>query len=120
MVLYILLLACLYVKFWDIVPFGNISQDIQLVGILLYLILGCFFFNKRKRLVVPNKYKYLIWIFVGIILSMIPAYIFYNQPFSQSIITYRVNILLLTIVALFRISPKLEEITQALYYSCPQ
>ena len=116
MVIYLLLLACLYVKFWDIVPFGNISQDIQLVGILLYLILGCFFFKKRKRLVVPNKYKYLIWIFVGIILSMIPAYLFYDQSFFQSLITYRVNILLLTIVALFRISPKLEEIIQALFY----
>lgn len=115
MVIYLLLLACLYVKFWDIIPFGNISQDTQLVGILLYLVFGCFFF-KRKKFVVPHKYKYLKWILVGIFLSMLPAYLFYGQPFIQSIITYRVNILLLTIVALFKISPKIEEIVQALFY----
>ncbi len=115
MVIYLLLLACLYVKFWDIIPFGNISQDTQLISILLYLVFGCFFF-RRKKFVAPHKYKYLKWIFVGIFLSMLPAYLFYNQSFFQSIITYRVNILLLTIVALFKISPKLEEIIQALFY----
>lgn len=115
MVIYILILACLYIKFWDIVPFGNISEDMQLISIVLYIVFGCIFFKKR-RFVVPNKYKYLTWIFVGILLSMLPAYIFYDQSFFQSIITYRVHILLLTIVALFRISPKLEEIMQALFY----
>lgn len=115
MSIYILILALLYVKFWDIIPFGNISQDTQLISILLYLVFGCFFFRRRK-FVVPHKYKYLKWIFAGIFLSMLPAYLFYDQPFFQSIITYRVNILLLTIVALFRISPKIEEIVQALFY----
>ena len=115
MVLYLLLLACLYVKFWEIVPFGNISQDTQLVSILLYLVLGCFFFKNRK-FSTPHKYKYLKWIFAGILLSMLPAYLFYDQSFFQSIITYRVNVLLLTIVALFRISPQKEDIIQALYY----
>lgn len=115
MSIYLLILALLYVKFWNIIPLGNISQDTQLVGILLYLVFGCFFF-KRKKFVAPHKYKYLKWIFVGIFLSMLPAYLFYDQPFFQSIITYRVNILLLTIVALFKISPKIEEIVQALFY----
>ena len=115
MVLYLLLLACLYVKFWEIIPFGNISQDTQLVSILLYLVLGCFFFKKRKFFV-PHKYKYLKWIFAGFFLSMLSAYLFYDQSFLQSIITYRVNILLLTIVVLFRIAPKEEDIIQALYY----
>ena len=115
MVIYLLLLACLFVKFWNIIPFGNITQDTQLVCILLYLVFGCFFFKKRK-FVVPYKYRYLKWIYAGILLSMLPAYLFYDQPFFQSIITYRVNILLLTIVTLFRISPKLEDIIQALFY----
>lgn len=115
MVIYLLFLACLYVKFWDIIPFGNISQDTQLVIILLYLVFGCFFFKKRK-FVAPHKYRYLKWIFAGILLSMLPAYLFYGQSFFQSIITYRVHVLLLTIVVLFRISPKLEDIIQALYY----
>lgn len=115
MAIYILLLALLFVKFWDIVPLGYMSDDVQLISILLYLLLGCFFF-RRRELCAPQKYRYLKWIFVGVFLSMIPAYLFYDQSFFQSIITYRVNVLLLAIVALFRMSPKLDEIVRGLYY----
>lgn len=116
MVVYILILALLFVKFWDIIPIGYISEDIQLVSTLIYLILGCIVFRKRKKLSFPLQYKYLIWIFVGLLLSMFSAYIFFNQSLIQSIITYRVHIYLLAIVVFFRISPKLEEIVQALFY----
>lgn len=62
-----------------------------------------------------GKYNYLKWIFIGILLSMISAYIFYGQPIIQSIITYRTQYLIFTIPALFVISPRIEDIIKSLF-----
>lgn len=115
MVLFLVILFLLFVNFWNIKPFGYLSEDMQLLMIIAWQLYGCYKFRKRPKVLVKNKYKYLKWIIAGIILSMIPAYIFYGQPIIQSFITYRTQILLCTIVSLFVISPKLEELIRALY-----
>lgn len=115
MVKYLLFLYLLYVNFWDIKPIGNISDDVQLIAIAAYLIFGCIKYKKRPRIQISGKYNYLKWILIGILLSMIPAYIFYGQPITQSLVTYREQYLIFTIPALFVISPRLEEIIKSLF-----
>ncbi len=115
MVIYLLFLYLLYVNFWDIKPFGNFSEDTQLVLIVAYLIFGCIKYKRRPRIKFDGKYNYLKWIFVGILLSMIPAYLFYGQPITQSLVTYRTQYLIFTIPALFVISPRFEEIVKSLF-----
>ena len=94
MVYYLLFLYLLFVNFWEIKPMGNFSEDMQLLLIASYLVFGCIKYRKRPRINIDGKYNYLRWILIGIILSMIPAYIFYGQPILQSIITYRVQYLI--------------------------
>lgn len=115
MIIYLLFLYLLYVNFWEIKPFGNFSEDNQLVLIVAYLIFGCIKYRKRQRIKFDGKYNYLKWIFVGILLSMIPAYLFYGQPITQSLVTYRTQYLIFTIPALFVISPRFEEIVKSLF-----
>ena len=115
MVIYLLFLYLLYVNFWEIKPFGNFSEDTQLVLIVAYLIFGCIKYRRRPRIKFAGKYNYLKWIFIGILLSMIPAYLFYGQPITQSLVTYRTQYLIFTIPALFVISPRLEEIVKSLF-----
>lgn len=115
MVIYLLFLYLFYVNFWEIKPFGNFSEDTQLVLIVAYLIFGCIKYRIRPRIKFAGKYNYLKWIFIGILLSMIPAYLFYGQPITQSLLTYRTQYLIFTIPALFVISPRLEEIVKSLF-----
>ena len=115
MIKYLLFLYLLFVNFWNIKPFGNFSEDIQLMAIVAYLIFGCIKYRKRPRILFVGKYNYLKWIFIGILLSMIPAYLFYGQPITQSLITYRTQYLIFTIPALFVISPRIEEIVKSLF-----
>lgn len=114
MVLYLLLLCLLTVNFWGIKPFGYFDGDIQLLYLFLYQLLGCVIFRNREKVEYKNKYKYLKWILVGILLSMIPAYCFYGQTLMQSIVAYRAQSYLLTIVTLFYLSPKLDELMKSL------
>lgn len=115
MIKYLLFLYLLFVNFWNIKPFGNFSEDIQLVSIAAYLIFGCIKYRSRPQISFVGKYNYLKWIFIGILLSMIPAYLFYGQPITQSLLTYRTQYLIFTIPALFVISPRLEEIVKSLF-----
>lgn len=115
MVFYLLFLYILFVNFWEIKPFGYFSEDIQLILIVAYLIFGCIKYRKRPRILFLDKYKYLKWIFIGIMLSVIPAYLFYGQPITQSLITYRAQYLIFTIPVLFVISPRFEEIVKSLF-----
>ena len=115
MIKYLLFLYLLFVNFWNIKPFGNFSVDIQLMAIVAYLIFGCIKYRRRSRISFVGKYNYMKWIFIGILLSMLPAYLFYGQPILQSLITYRTQYLIVTIPTLFIISPRLEEVVKSLF-----
>lgn len=115
MVIYLLFLYLLFANFWEIKPIGNLSENIQLVLIVSYLLFGCFIYRKRARIRIKGKYNYLKWIFIGILLSMVPAYIYYGQPITQSLITYRTQYLIFTIPALFVISPRIEDVIKSLF-----
>lgn len=92
------------------------SENFAIIG-FLYLLCGICFFKPKYKLVFPKiAYKLIYWIYLGIFLSMIMALLFYHQSIIQSIITYRVQILLLSPFLLFKLAPSKQEIIKSLEY----
>lgn len=113
---YLFILSLLFVNFWGLKPFGTISQDMNIMLIMAMLLYGyCKYANTRKAIRIRGRYKYLLWIVVGILISTIPTMIYYNQDITTSLMVYRSQIVLLTIPVLFRIRPTIEEISKALF-----
>lgn len=103
--LYLMILVILLHRMWDLKPFGLLNSDIRLVISVLYLCFGYMYF-KNKQFNLFSKQLFPFWmIVIGIILSMIPAYLYYGQSFVQSIITYRTHLLWMCIPVLLKIAP---------------
>lgn len=117
MTTYIFILSLLFVNFWGLKPFGTMSQDMNLMLIMALLFYGYSKYGKtRKAIRIRGRYKYLLWIVVGILVSTIPTMIYYNQNIITTLMVYRSQIVLLAIPVLFRISPSIEEISKALFW----
>ena len=113
-VTYLLILFLLWVNFWD-VKFLYIDDNSRLYVVLLYLLFGYYIFRSKKSQIVfssPNKYLY--YILGGMSLSMVSAYLFYNQSFTQSLITYRFQYYLIALPVIFKIKPNINEIIKSL------
>ena len=116
MVTYLVILFLLFVNFWGLKPLGSLSNDINILLILAMLLYGyCRYGKKREYIQINGRYKYLMWISIGILISTIPTMIYYNQDITTSLIIYRSQIILLTIPVLFKISPSVENVTRALF-----
>ena len=117
MTTYLFILFLLFVNFWGLKPFGTISLDMNIMLIMAMLFYGyCKYAKTRKAIRTRGRYKYLVWIVVGILISTIPTMIYYNQDITTSLMVYRSQIVLLTLPVLFRIHPTIEEISKALYW----
>ncbi|MBR5957434.1 MAG: hypothetical protein IKZ99_03640 [Salinivirgaceae bacterium] len=111
--LYLLILLIIDVQFW-LLRFISISMNNWLIIQLVYLILGFLFYGKMESFSwSSSKLKYWWWWVVGIFISMLPALYVYNQSITQSLITYRAQLLLLQIPVLLKIAPTKEEIIKA-------
>ena len=67
---------------------------------------------------IKEKLKPLMWLTVGVVLSYIPAYLYYGQPVYQSFLTYRRFFCYLAFPLLLSIRPSVDEIRRALYAFC--
>lgn len=91
------------------------SSDTWLIVELCYLAMGFIYYGRFENFILFSKQlKYYWWWLGGIILSMIPVYMNYGQTLSQSIITYRSQLLLFVIPVLFKIHPTKEELIKSL------
>lgn len=103
-IVYLLILLVLWLfNSWGI-RLLSISPDIQLLLVISYLCLGALYYGRKKNrvyFVSPNEYFKLI--IIGIFLSMLPAYLFWGQSFTQSLITYRFVYYIFAIPLLFKI-----------------
>lgn len=116
MVTYLLTLFLLFVNFWGLRPFAEDPGTINLFLILAMLFYGYGKYGKNKGCIrVKGKYKYLVWIIVGILVSTIPTMMYYNQDILTSLMLYRNQILLLTIPVFFKMAPSLEDLSKALF-----
>lgn len=115
-VVYLTILATLWLNCWNVVPFGYISGNIYYFVTMAYMVFGLFHFNYETELPFwTEKMKPFYFIFGGILLSMIPAYMFYGQSFIQSLLTYRVQYLWIFVPLLYRMAPSEEEIVKAMF-----
>ncbi len=111
---YLLILYLLFLRCWNIKPLGYIGPDIWLIALFVYLFLGTFFYKTSDYKFDRRYYIPIGCIFAGIILSMFTVSFFYNQTFTQSIITYRTQYLILTPIFLAKIAPSREDIMSSL------
>ena len=111
--LYLLILLIIDVQAW-LLRFIDISADNWLLIQLVYLMVGFLFYGKMESFSWSSHIlKYWWWWVAGVFLSMLPANYFFNQSISQSLITYRSQLLLLQIPVLFKIAPTKAEIIKA-------
>ncbi len=103
----------LMVNVWDIKPFCHIPSDGYLLLTLFYLLFSFFLFPDRKFRFF-SKQMIPFWLIVtGMILSIIPAMIFHGQSVSQSILTYRSQLLWIAVPVVCRLRPHKRNIMDA-------
>lgn len=110
-VIYLVILSLLWFNFFDF-RLLNIPDDMRFILIWVYLVVGAICAKSKLMFCHPNRY--FLWVMAGIFFSMIPAYLYYEQSFLQSIITYRFQYYLFAIPILFIIAPAKEEVIKAL------
>lgn len=110
------MLLLVWVNFWNLKPFGgNITPDHTQILIILLLVAGTIMYNKKRIRFNVNKYKPMMFIFLGIFLSMIPANIYFGQTFLQSLISYRSVYFLMSIYFFFKISFTQDDIFKGIH-----
>lgn len=108
------LLMLVMVQFFRLVPLlplseGNMSFATFFV-IALFILIKAGPNKNRLRL---RQMRPLMWFMFGILLSFIPAYIYYTQDPFQSILTYRKFLCYLTLPLLLVVNPTNDEIRRA-------
>ena len=116
-VYYLLLLILISYSFWNVVPFCYIGNNIVwLIIYVIYALYGFIAIAPKKKLLWEAGYNNYVWlIFLGIILSFIPAYLYYGQGIVTSIVVNRRLIWFFTLPLLLAIKPSYLEIKRALY-----
>jgi len=115
---YLLILLLLSVNFFNVVGIGQVfSSNMQFIVYIMWLIVGAIFFRKQRLLVSwqSSNNKYTKWYLLGCLLSFIPAYVYYGQSITQSIITYRFFLYILTFPLLLTIRPTLNDFKKAIF-----
>ena len=93
--------------------FGGEGTFTYFLLMLAYLYIRYLGFSVRFG--IAKKMIPLLWITIGIVLSFVPAYVFYGQHIYYSFIAYRHFLCLLALPILFSIRPSRTEIKRALY-----
>ncbi len=117
---YIFVLLLLTVNFFDIQPFGSwLSASGGTVGLImlyLWVFIGFIFFSKRSLhdLSTLKNNASTMWIFAGLLLSMIPAYLYSQQSLGVSLVAYRRFYFWIAIPMLLYIRPNEPDIIKPL------
>lgn len=114
--LFVLLL--LSVQCFSITPIVGLFSGIKGLVIYLFWLLGGCIILKRNHPYLLLKWHCLspaVLILLGVVLSFIPAYIYYGQDIFTSLIACRVGLVYFTLPALLLIRPRLKDIKLALF-----
>lgn len=116
---YIFILVFLASNCLDIKPFGDwLMLSKGVVGLLIlffWMVLGILLFPKRENWgQLVKKNIPVVLILLGVVLSMIPAYIVYGQPYGTSLIAYRIQFYWLVIPVFLYVHPSELSIVKAL------
>ena len=113
----ILILIIISIGFFDFIPFapvfgGNGTFTLYMLALAVIYIRNLGF---QIRYGIFPKLKPLWWILAGILISFIPAYLYYGQHLYHSLVVYRVFSAYLVYPVLLSIRPTDVEIKRALY-----
>lgn len=118
---YIYTSLLLGISFWDLLPLTAFFNPNTIpVMILVWAMFGMYHYRK-----LPEAYdqldfsaykKYYWWIYAGILLSIVPAYVFWNHDFVSSLIVNRSLIIYIFIPVFFLIKPTDKEIMRAIIF----
>ena len=113
--IYLIILLTVWFECWDIMPYGHLSGVMKLVVSLIVMCQGFFMYYSPAKMCLLKSYlmKPFWWIMAGIILSAIPAYLYFGQSYTQSFITYRSQLLWLVIPLLLIVSPTEKDVVDA-------
>ena len=113
----ILVLLLLSTSFFELTPFEGIFQgNNPFTFLLLYMAfmymkyMGFTFRAGIGKHLVPE-----IWILVSLLLSFIPAYLYYGQHLYHSVVVYRKALVFLSLPLLLSIRPTIAELRGAFY-----
>lgn len=116
----ILILIIISIGFFDFTPFapvfgGNGVFTFYMLALAVIYIRNLGF---QVRYGIFPKLKPMWWILAGVLLSFIPAYLYYGQHLYHSLVVYRVFAAYLVYPVLLSIRPTDLEIKRALYAFC--
>ena len=113
--LYIFLLIAFALHGWNLAIVPHLTATMWMVVQILFWAWGWFHWGRKNEInLVQGNLTPFFWIVIGIILSTIPAYIFYEQSFITSIIAYRRQYFWLLIPVLLRVAPSEDDMIKAL------
>ncbi len=118
---YLLITLILVVDCWDLTILDPVlNNKTNSVYALAWALLGFYWFRSRPgnfKIYNYKKYrKYFYWLIIGFALSIIPAYIFWNQDFITSLIVNRHLIWYIFLPLVLYIQPSEKEIIRTLVY----
>ena len=118
---YLSITMLLSVSLWDLIVLTPVFNPVTMpVFIAAWALLGLLLYRKQPEPFSLFNYtrfrKYYLWFFAGITLSVIPAYLSWNQDIFISIIVNRALIIYAFIPLLMYIKPNDREIIRALIY----
>jgi hypothetical protein len=119
--IYIFIALILAIDGWNLNILATvINSQINPVYAVAWACLGFYWFRSRPgylKLYNYKKYrKYFYWLIAGFLLSMIPAYVFWNQDFVTSLIVNRHLIWFIFLPLMFYMQPTEKEIIRALVF----
>ena len=119
--IYLFIAMLLAVSLWELIVLVPVFNPITLpVLIALWALFGFYYYRNQPEAYSLFNYspyrKYYVWFYVGIVLSIVPAYLFWNQDFITSLIVNRGLIIYAFIPLLMIIKPTDQEILRALIY----
>jgi hypothetical protein len=95
------------INFYQYQGFESLMNYSRFFG--LFIILLIIIFNKSTKLFTPSR-KYLNFYMIGIFLSVIACYFFWNQSFLLSIISLKMYMFIFVYFALHRLKPTINDI----------
>lgn len=113
--LYLIVFFILCFEAWGVKLIPYLSASVWLILQLAFLLWGYIHWSRIEYKRFDKKYlKEFKYICIGIVLSMIPAWLYYDQGFLTSIIAYRRQFLWLAIPVLLRIAPTEDDVIGAI------
>lgn len=113
---YLVILYILFEKGMKFLPLQVLGEDGFFIIIVVYLFIGRQLYRNSERKSISKVFSNCIrWIFIAFFLSMISAWVYYGQSIIQSLITYRVQYLMVTPILMAQMNISKNDIIKSLH-----